>query len=433
MYTHLRACFIPVKGYFDLRSDQDADPRNNRIMQRFVMFPHVNWTYVPSDGEGDLQDTVTLRYSGCIGSVQENMSDTGFFFPRLDDLGPDVRFLTPVMYDRPVIGTVYHKLSSTDGYATRVLEFVSALSPSCWFMTWITMLILLMYPCLRQVVLSGRWQWRRLLSRCLKELLACALKQHSSCSIRRRHSGSCSYFLLNILCFLTILLLTCMIKTDMVIVNPPVTYNTYQDLLDNHTIPFWISELNDQQPFQKSAPVTTARLLYDAAVRRGLHHSMMFATQMMGVDSADVLQKKISMIIDRTAVGISSRVAVLLTASNACAAIRSTGTFDNVNLLTRVDPSTPEIQRFFIMSHHVDDAVRRKIGQRFKHIMQMDTFVSSVLHEYKYYMTTAMLKIPIKSHRQIEECTSNVIMKPYHDVTSVACRGWSLRGSVRQH
>ena len=64
-----------------------------------------------------------------------------------------------------------------------------------------------------------------------------------------------------------------MIKTEMVVLDPPPTLSSYRDLLERNVTPIWTTEMADQRFFEHASPGTDERLIWNRALEQGINRS----------------------------------------------------------------------------------------------------------------------------------------------------------------
>jgi hypothetical protein len=261
---------------FDITNEESPIAVFFRSMLKYGSYLNITFVTTDENGMGKLIDKQRLQYDGCLGSLQRNESDIAVTFPLDDYYGPVIEPWVPLWADYPIIGSTYNK-NNVSRQATRVLDFVGGFGVTSWILSGVAtgfMMILLMASWLlrkerketarqRKACENGnpirkkkKWFRRMTLIRtCYGNMLtmtiSCILKQNGNCvNLKMTTLISMLYTLLTLLCFFASYFLTSMIKTHMVIVKPPMTYNSYQDILDHDAVPGWLAEFDDQRTFR---------------------------------------------------------------------------------------------------------------------------------------------------------------------------------------
>ena len=164
----------------------------------------INYTVVREPVIGTMTDKDTQQYDGCIGSLQRNESDFMLTAGLLTVpvVGPNLTHTVVDGFERMGIVSAYNKTNVNDQSRTQVLDMVFSFSPGLWILlafSIITLFMLLHAATVlmgevlhakyasrlwttRRVLVSGKQKRRRSASKSGWIVLACILKQHSSCS-----------------------------------------------------------------------------------------------------------------------------------------------------------------------------------------------------------------------------------------------------------
>jgi hypothetical protein len=389
-------CHVSLEGILNLA---DTEGYDNYVLNKFLdpvmaRFRPLNITYVtpPINRIGICTNATTREYDGCIGSLQKNESDFAFVIPYLEDFGPNVQPLAPSFSDYSLIGSVYHKLELDDGKATRVLDFVNGYSVFHWMLTAAASLSLFMLMMTAIIFMQSlkeinkqtrrnpvesvvarmkhlvrqrkgirkKTAFRKAVDRTVIVMTSCVLFQHSNCSnVKMNSTMSWIYTFLTVLCFFTGYFLTSMIKTEMVALDYPPVYESYQDILDNDTMPIWTDETDDQRFFRDAANGTVAKQIWDRALNREVtEKSVINYTQLM---DGDFRPKVMRAIIARDAVTLVNRLATNYLVQTSCATSRQQNDSKNVFAYVSRDVAAKEEIRYSIASSHLDLILKKKI------------------------------------------------------------------------
>lgn len=389
----VRVCLLYAPRVFDLRpgkqtSAQVSSPLYNSILQRAAS-KQFNITYVFPEVNrmGALIDRDTMQYDGCLGSLQRNESDVATIAPVDGWYGPSVQPWLPVWSDYTLIGSVYWDVDPSQNQWTRVMDFLDAFKLDCWLLTCSSLFVLcsmilvsmLLHkkrsckvadpPTVPQGQTSERVLQpchRKMISRTFMMLISCVLKQHTNSGPLKTRSIAVLYTVMALLCFYAGYFLTSMIKTEMVVLDRPVTYDSYQDLLDNDTIPLWVDGLDDQRTFRDAAKGTPERQLWDRAVERGINKSLVSADIMSDVPALLKLAKALH---DRKVVGLTSSALTQIMISNLCWINHGSRMF-------------PHGKAYIAREDRAVESIRSVCGSTFAHPM-----IRKILQRYGRYWT----------------------------------------------
>ena len=411
----IRVCYVRVPGLLDMESADDY-MFNSFATSWFELRPELNITWIKSHAMGGLVDLATLAYDGCIGSIQRNESDVGMTASENTDYGPHVTLWNIMFFDQTNIATAYNKDNETESRTTGVLNFVSSYTASQWLITLLLMmLILLVFVTVIKMRATNFAHYRTLVQRTVSILLSCFLRHHSSSACSRRTSlTQYLYTLMTLLGFFTGLFLTSMIKTEVVVMKIPATYNSYQDLVDHDVTPLWVSEMDDQRFFRLADKGSVEHKIWEQAVSRGVNKSVIYANQMIS-GSLDTALPILMSIAERKAVGLTNRHFTKIAISNVCAFMRSNGIYPNVNTFTIVDANAATILRVQIGSvftaSSTRDHVRKGMGRKF----EMMTFEANILKTYSFFLASNVGNVA-----KVQECMSNLIILPNHAIVPIS-------------
>ena len=305
------------------------------------------------------------------------------------------------------------------GKNTRVLDFVNAYSFDHWIATINSMLF--MYVIIMMQMSGSRKRKYVLRERIMKSFrdansiaVSCILNQHGNCgNINMQPMTNWIYTFMTVLGFYTGYFLTSMIKTEMVVHEPPPIYQSYQDILDHDVPPLWDSETNSHRAFKDAVPGSPEYRIWKRANERGINESLFSASYLMEHSLDTVVHFSMDVAI-RKRVALLSRLITQLVATTGCALMRSTATLKEINLFERPDANAAEFLRVMLGSSHVRDDVRRQISGKMNRKFEMGTFV-----HYLHQRFSFMLGSNEGHVAEVEECRSNMIIMPDHDMESV--------------
>ena len=391
MSIPIRICFLYVSKMMDMLSNEELLLNFiNRFW--FEMRPELNITWIRQDSMGVLRDPETFQYDGCIGSVQRNESDYGTILTAEDYYGSSVRVWNTMFSDQNSIGTAYNK-SHTTKTTTQVLDFLNAYSFEHWLATIYFMMA--MYVIIMIRMIGRKKQVYSLRERIMKSMrdataiaLSCFLNQHGHCgTIRKLSITNWIYTLMTLLGFYTGFFLTSMIKTDMVVVHPPPTYQSYQDILDHDVIPTWALEANSFRAFQDAVPGSAEHRIWQRANERGINQSIISVNKIVD-HFPDVALEYLTGVAHRTRVALGSGHITKLLAMNSCALIRSGGIMKEMNSFQSRDANAAEFLRVMLGSAFVRDDVRRQVSGKMNRKFEMSTFVSYIMQTCPYMLVS---------------------------------------------
>ena len=362
MSIPIRLCFIYLNKLVDMLSEEEL-PANDFYRWVFDLRPTLNITWIHGDGLGILRDPGVFEYDGCIGSVQRNESDFGTILTPEDYYGSSVRVWNTMLSDQNTIGTAYNK-SQITGKNTRVLDFLDAYSFDHWIATINSMLFM---NVIIMMQMSGRRKRKYVLrERIMKSFrdansiaVSCILNQHGNCgNIRMQPMTNWIYTFMTILGFYTGYFLTSMIKTEMVVQEPPPIYQSYQDILDYDVPPIWDLESNSKRSFEDAVPGSAEHRIWQRANYRGINESLFSASYLVG-HKLETLMNIITDVAQRKKVGLLSRIITQVFETTGCALMRSADLLKEINLFEGPDANAAEFVRVMLGSASIQDDIRR--------------------------------------------------------------------------
>ena len=197
-----RLCIIMFDATFRYKEFHGTGVLGVTINLLLEQMRGINYTVVREPGYGTMIDKETQQYGGCIGSMQKNESDFMLIVEMLTIpvVGPNLTHTVVDGFGRMGIVSAYNKTNIDDGSRTQVLDMVFSFSPGLWILLTFSIIVLFMLLhaaivvrgeglyakyasrmwTTRRILVSGKRKRRRSASGWI--VLACILKQNSSCS-----------------------------------------------------------------------------------------------------------------------------------------------------------------------------------------------------------------------------------------------------------
>lgn len=415
----VRICYLLVEDF--TRRASGGDTKEFYLLTKYFknlinMSQFDNVTFVTEKNVGSLVDPERLEYNGCIGSLQRNESDMSLQPSLYAYYGPNVTILNAVTYDIINIATVYKRelASST----SPVLDFLSSYSLVEWLVTVMLILsiccVIIAKTAMLHSLLSPQSQRRLMLKikgtgkRAMKILVSCAFKQHPNCNqSQMSRITSWMYIFMTLLMFFTVCFLTSMIKTEMVVLKKPDTYDSYQDLLDHDVITWWMTDTDGQRPFQQAKEGSLQKQLWDRAVSKGIEKSLISLT---APGNLSVLDTFIA-VAKRKAVGLLNRLVMLTALQNACCMSRSLDLMTDIYGYIKVDQIEQEVLRVVTASAFAPESLRKLLKAQTVNLIERDFFIPEFLRTFSHVLASNAGHI-----HEVEECASNKIMMPEHNL-----------------
>ena len=349
-------------------------------------------------------------------------------------VGPNLTHTLVDGFEKMVIISAYNRTNANDTSRTQVLDMVFSFSRSLWILLTFSIIVLFMllhaatvvrregryakYASrlweTRRILVSGKRKRQRRASKSAWNVVACILKQNSSCSSCDVNFAPISilYTIITLLCFFTGFYLTSMIKTDMVVVAPPITVTTYDEVIKSDRRPAWFSILTEKSQFEHAAAGSKEKRIWEIAVSKGLSKSLVTSTLASVISHVtDVAKLKEVVFVNRQMGG-------KLLPHAACAFSRTKNFLPHVNVLYRYDPSAAETLRGNINNHLVSSLVSKKRSKRIQW-----TFEAGLLDVTFNRFTDISFIVPHdeadRCFRSIDECSSNVVTISYPELRAV--------------
>ena len=399
----------------------------------------INYTVVHESAMGTMTDEKTQQYDGCIGSLQKNETDfigtVGLL--TVPVVGPNLTHTVVDGFEKMGILSAYNRANVTDGSRTQVLDMVFSFSRGLWILLAFSYMVLVLLLHASSDVrgdkrhtkyISRFWKRNRVLllekherqksashsSKSAWTVVACILKQHSSCSSCHVKFGPIRilYTLITLLSFFTGYYLMSMIKTDMLVVKPPITITTYDEVIESGRRPLWCTLLTEKSEFEHAATGSKEKRIWDIAVAKGLSESFVQST----MDS--VFFHAFDFARLKEVVFFNRQMGSKFVPHAGCAYSRTKSILTSVNVLYRHDPSAAETLKGNIDNHLVSSQVSKKRNKRIQW-----TFEAGLLDitfnrftDISFYVSLAEAE---RSFRSIDDCSSNVVTIPYPELGPV--------------
>lgn len=302
---------------------------------------------------------------------------------------------------RMAIMSAYATVNVSEGKQTQVLDMVFSFSYQLWI------LLTVVYGFLFGLMLLGssirsRYKRKRASRTAAAAVIACILKQHSSSGFKRINNLRMMYLATTILSFFAAFYLTSMIKTDMLLIKPPLTIRSYDDIIRTRIRPLWVSALRDKEVFENSAPGSKQAVIWDLASQLGLRQSLVHPETFI-TDFTRVAMQEASLLF-------RCRVAERVIRWVTCEVSRTKGIFTNMNILTSNDETASESLRGYVRNHLLNHKTAKRINLKIQKSFEADLMQKSIT----FYDVSAIMPVQEseKQFRAIDECSNNVITIP---------------------
>lgn len=360
---------------------------------------------------GDLIDSQRMLYDGCIGRLQNNLSDILMPMMVHPILGPGLIHGHPMWWQRTMITASYNK-SNTGDIHTDVMEVFELFDLGVWAMTAFTFacflvtipLILFLNKSLiflrRNKILKLRSMIKPSVSLTWQIILGNVLHQNSSYEVRNnKFPFRFQLLLLVIYSFLVSFYFTSMIKTDMVVQKTPDTVSSYQEIIDRPDInPYWYRGLREHVEFEQAEPDSPMGQIWQRAVRRGINQSRFEGDQesVMKIMGEFRAQKAVCLLP-----GYSEQSCL----TNVCGAFKMLGYTSDIHLWIRYDDSAQERHTGLMISSHMKPGNLHKLQSILKAVMEEG--LNHMLIKNMEYFFAKDKYVP-----EVRDCASNKIIYP---------------------
>ena len=245
--------------------------------------------------------------------------------------------------------------------------------------------------------------------RATEALVGTFLKKHDSFSskIPSGFSINALYMILTITAFYVVYFMTSMIKTDMVVVDPPVTVTSFADILSSHRRPVWLRVMTDHESFAQAKEGSVMASVWTRAEELGISESFVESSISAVVRHATACAEQREVFITHQLLAEE----VLLW--NMCAASRAMNLAAWVNILFRSDPVARETQRVFAHNAFLDKQVARYVTQRTQQLFEGHTMPAAM----RRVDVTPLLHLEgnERRFRDIHLCSCNLLPRSHPD------------------
>jgi hypothetical protein len=407
----VRLCIPKIEKMLTLHADGRAEgtmaEAGRLVLQRLR---GLNITIISEPSMGIVVDHQRIQYDGCFGSIQKNHSDMTYGMVIVPMRGPNLTQTVVDGFEKMAILSTYKVADLEDASRTQVMDMFYALSPGVWsLLTAYYVCLFCMLAASVHTCCSGmrKQKWR--LSR--TAIMASMLKQYSACDFPQAANGIRMLFTsVVLLSFYAGYYLTSMIKTEMVVVNLPVTVQTYQDLIDQGKRPIWMRVLNDWNDMKDAPAGDIQRKVWELAVRKGIPGSLIapdmesLASHMHAIAKGDSVWLLKFRVFEH---GIQK----------AACSFGAQAMPSRIMLVTH-DPDAPEFLSGNVENPLLPTHISQLVNKRIKW-----SFESSLMDAAgDRYDVKAIFPIDLEADKHastIVECASNIITTPYPEMTAV--------------
>ena len=372
-----------------------------------------NRSVVKETSFGKLIDDQTMAYDGCLGSMQRNASDVMVCFQTMPFKGANLTPATVYGSQQMSILSGYKTVTrEEDSVPTHVLDMFLAMSAETWFLliVLLTALLMLMSARLRMTG-RGRKESRRV---AVKALVACLLKQLSSASLPQETSVSMIFTIMLQLTFYSGFFLTSMIKTEVVVVHPPVTVKSYQELVDLGRRPLWLEPMPDRLVFQESSSGSMEQAIWRKANDMGLNESLITA------DMSSALTKLLDA-ANCKSVLLTMKATADTVARVVCMVSRFAQSYETMKPPIATDPEFATDRLVVnVHNHLLHNTIARHIHRQRQRVFQADLIMSSFrFFDYRLLVWDTLSLKSSKASAAVDDCCNNVVDVPHFDMETV--------------
>ena len=351
---------------------------------------------------GKLMNHAKLLYDNCIGSLQQNESDYIFGPVTLPVPGSNI---TPAVVD----GFEQMNILTSYAYAnssrkTHVLEPFLSFTPVVWSFVFMSFATIISLHLSASMLLKGwsskrlKRSWNRIVKQCTSS---------SQLPARTQANRPICQAVLNVCILLSVLASTYyprfMIKTDMVVMKPPITIESYDQLLSSGRRPVWLEILPDVLDFQSAHEGTKEKAIWDKAVSMGLNDSLIKSN----IDSFMTASFNSANHLNALLI---QRFYGLMTMNAECAIFRANNINDNGAALFRTDASAKEKLRIQLRNANTPVVVVSHVDERIMRSFEADLMNAAA----RLFDTTILIDAKDKEQKssKITECACNVVRMP---------------------
>ena len=232
-----------------------------------------------NDRFGEPINESTGSYSGCIGLLQTNQSDAILFLN--DYPHPAANISQGLVMTDATIDMITSYRPSDQSVRIQVERAFNSFRPSVRILCAVTMFICICALCVKEIFKS--WH-RRMISlptrprhkRAPYEVIT-HMTRFGQLSNSAGQFRKILFLVLSLFSFLVIFFLCSSIKTELVVIPPPKTLRSYQQLLDHQCGVFFFSGGNSYQSFQSAAKGSKEKALWDFSVSKYSMSSVVYS------------------------------------------------------------------------------------------------------------------------------------------------------------
>jgi hypothetical protein len=210
------------------------------------------------------------------------------------------------------------------------------------------------------------------------------------------------FLLMDLFLFYCIFYLTSLIKTDMVVVKPPVLIQSYQDILDSGVRPLWFAIADDAKEFHQAKQGSLEKRIWQQAEGMGLNDSLVQSS------FKNIIPHAMRIAGMKEVLLVPQQMGQQIFTCNACAFSRSKGIMTDVNSLYRSDPETREKLSANIENHlFVKSEASNHVNHRNQLIFEADLLSAS----RRFFDFSSILQLDglDRLYHTIMECCSEVV------------------------
>lgn len=440
-----RFCFPKFDGFYVIHDrDHVTGPLTVTMQLAMSHFRGINLTLRPVESYGTMVDKNTESYDGCIGSIQRNESDVTLPGSLTIPVpGPNLTHTVIDGFHKMAILSAYNKTSVSDSDNTHVMDMVFSFPIPLWILllaSYALMFALLVISLVqfaaknsqkrhhRRVSVWGReraeryaasrWVLRKKrnpASKSLVVVIACILKQNSSCGCCFVNNAPISivYTMVTLTAFFSGYFLTSMINTEAVVVRPPITVKTYDEVIEYGRRPTWLNIFTDSSKFKEAAPGTKERRIWETAIAMGLEKSL------IGSSVSSVIAHGVAVGNAEEVLLIRNKKYARIIQKAACSFQMTKDIMRTVSSLIRHDPSAMEE-----LSGNIRNPLMRKetadlIDSSIQHTFEGGLSDESVRRFFDI-ASAFQLTDTEKHFTEIDECSCNVVTVPHAELTAVS-------------
>ena len=428
----VRVCIPRMAGFYEMeplnKGNSITGAVASFILVSMEIVSELNATFQVRESMVSLVDVRDSRFDGCIGLMQRNESDISLGVFNIPLTAKNITYTKVEAFDKMGILSGYDRRKEGDKKATHVMDMIFAFSPTLWILVIMTfaLLFVLLFMSMRIKIWNQsirRARRRRLgisrpcarkqmvqrtgiLSTVTRAVVSSLLKQSSATppSISGYGPLNLLFTMMTLLSFYSGYYLTSMIKTEMVVVEKPITVESYEDVLRMGKWPVWLASFTDMVTFQNAADGSLEQEIWNKAIALGINESLIQMTPDSFINHGMRLAKK------ETVAFMSQFLGERAFPYCTCVVSRASNISTNTNFLFRQDESAKETLRFSIENHVIERQVSRRVSYRIQKI-----FEAGLKNAALRYIDPAPafgLTNVDQHFRAIRECCSNVVMMP---------------------